>query len=60
MKTFKNIIAEKSSTVTTIQFAQGEKPTEFGKWAEVDEIELDMSGAVHLHRIGGTTYFGRL
>ena len=61
MKTFKNTAAASNKDVTTIWFAQAdEAPTEFGKWEECDELEIDFAGAVHVFRQGGTDYFGRV
>lgn len=61
MKTFKNTVAENHTDVTNTFFAQGErKPTDFGKWVEVDEMELELSGHEHLFTVAGTRYYGKL
>lgn len=58
MKTFKNVVAEKSTEVTTVYFAQAEsKPTDFGNFVECDESELRGD---HLFTQNNVRYFGRL
>lgn len=63
MKTFKNTNAANRGDFTTVEFAQGPdlgQIREAGEWVEVDELELDVSGATRLHRSGETVYFGSL
>lgn len=61
MKTFKNAAAQKDTITTNILFAQGDAaPSEPGDWVECDELDLDFSGAEHLHTIAGVRYFGSL
>lgn len=61
MTTYKNTAADTNAPATVLQFAQGEtKPTESGQWVEVDDLELDLSGADHLYTVAGVRYFGRL
>lgn len=63
MKTYKNVVAEKSEHLTTVFFCQteGEAPKEFGEWVECDELDIDL--AKYNDRLwtqAGVTYFGRL
>lgn len=61
MKTFKNMIAQKSSTVSTVQFVKAEEaPKDFGEWVEVDDVEIDFAGAIMLYRQAGVEFYGQL
>lgn len=61
MKTFKNTVIENNHAGSNIWFVKADSaPEEFAHWEEVDEIEIDLKGAVFLWRQDGVECFGRL
>mgnify|MGYP001285152064 CR=1 FL=1 len=61
MTTYKNTSSDTNAPATVLQVAQGEtKATEACQVVEVDDLELDLSGADHLYTVAGVRYFGRL